>query len=617
MKIIETVIKKGEWLLDALNRIGYDMIPSNTILDKTLTGLGATHTELNSNRNSIIIEPNVPVIIGKEKKHKHVLGVYEGVSEKQISDYLQDTSIHVKKILTTPEGYIKVKNAAQDAGVNLQQDFFLLFDECEKAIQDVVFRESIINPFFDLFDYQNKALISATPLYAELKGFESECFKKIRIVPDYDYRQNIQLILTNNIIEEVKKVFMGDNKKAVFINSIEYAKELITLFNIQKESNLYTSKNGVKELKSKDGIQFSFFDSFEGELKKYNFFTSRYYSAVDLEIPDKPDVIIVTDCISKPQTMIDPATHTVQIAGRFRNGYNSLTHISNINSSITFQTEEEIRETLKKQHEFFMTISALDKYTNDPIIQNFLKEILERVSLGDYMYKSGKYKGKINGFMVVNKIEFEKYKSYYTNGKNLVSAYKIDHFNVNDINSYYEKPSGMFGVKNRITKESRKDMLHKLQALKPEIKDGNVPIIFHTKEQEKELSKIRKNDTLLYEIYCRYGSEKIIEVDYNTRKMNSLLNKSEKETIYLQLLDEVLSTFKLREKYTEEDIVKKLQIIYDKYKLTNNGQRIIAKATDLKYYFNIGKRTTVKRIKGKEYKGYEILEYKYIKPKDE
>ena len=42
MKIIEAVINKGEWLLDALKRIGYDMIPTNSILDKTLTGLGAT-----------------------------------------------------------------------------------------------------------------------------------------------------------------------------------------------------------------------------------------------------------------------------------------------------------------------------------------------------------------------------------------------------------------------------------------------------------------------------------------------------------------------------------------------------------------------------------------------
>ena len=56
-------------------------IPTNTILYKTLTGLGATYGELKANRNSIIIEPNVPVIVGKCKDPKHkddnLFGVYD------------------------------------------------------------------------------------------------------------------------------------------------------------------------------------------------------------------------------------------------------------------------------------------------------------------------------------------------------------------------------------------------------------------------------------------------------------------------------------------------------------------------------------------------------------
>ena len=59
----EIKIHKGEWLTNALERQGYKNIPSNVILDKTLTGLGATYTEIHSDRNSIILEPNVPVII--------------------------------------------------------------------------------------------------------------------------------------------------------------------------------------------------------------------------------------------------------------------------------------------------------------------------------------------------------------------------------------------------------------------------------------------------------------------------------------------------------------------------------------------------------------------------
>lgn len=62
-------------------------IPSNVILYKTLTGIGATYSEIKAQRHSIIIEPNVPVIIGKCNSDKHkndnLLGVYEGVTTGQ------------------------------------------------------------------------------------------------------------------------------------------------------------------------------------------------------------------------------------------------------------------------------------------------------------------------------------------------------------------------------------------------------------------------------------------------------------------------------------------------------------------------------------------------------
>ena len=46
MNVEQLIINQGEWLLDALSRAGYENIPTNTVLDKTLTGLGATHAEL-------------------------------------------------------------------------------------------------------------------------------------------------------------------------------------------------------------------------------------------------------------------------------------------------------------------------------------------------------------------------------------------------------------------------------------------------------------------------------------------------------------------------------------------------------------------------------------------
>jgi hypothetical protein len=56
-------LDKGQYLSDV-----WKAIPSNIILFKTLTGIGATSLEITAERNSIIIEPNVPVIQGKMAK---------------------------------------------------------------------------------------------------------------------------------------------------------------------------------------------------------------------------------------------------------------------------------------------------------------------------------------------------------------------------------------------------------------------------------------------------------------------------------------------------------------------------------------------------------------------
>ena len=84
----EIKIHKGEWLTNALERQGYKNIPSNVILDKTLTGLGATYTEIHSDRNSIILEPNVPVIIEKTEDNPNCLAVWEECKISEIEKYL-------------------------------------------------------------------------------------------------------------------------------------------------------------------------------------------------------------------------------------------------------------------------------------------------------------------------------------------------------------------------------------------------------------------------------------------------------------------------------------------------------------------------------------------------
>ena len=117
-------VNKGEHLTTVFERENFELnaVPANCILDKTLPGLGATYSEIIAQRHSIIIEPNVPVIVGKSKSHKGLLAVYEGCKEKEIENYLLNPKINFKKILCTPEGYMKLKRVADDNDVNLYTD---------------------------------------------------------------------------------------------------------------------------------------------------------------------------------------------------------------------------------------------------------------------------------------------------------------------------------------------------------------------------------------------------------------------------------------------------------------------------------------------------------------
>lgn len=193
-----------KYLTDVLKEI-----PTNVILYKTLTGLGATYSELKANRHSIIIEPNVPVITGKCKSPKHeadnLLGVCEGVTIDKIVKYLQSSKDKHYKILTTPESFPKVKEAFQEVRISMYNTCFCLIDEAHKAVKDVDYRTDIVLPMDDFFKFKGKALVSATPIKFSDPRFEECQFKILKINPTFDYVREIDVKPCNNIAMEFKE----------------------------------------------------------------------------------------------------------------------------------------------------------------------------------------------------------------------------------------------------------------------------------------------------------------------------------------------------------------------------------------------------------------------------
>ena len=79
--------------------------------------------------------------------------------------------------------------------------------------------------------------------------------------------------------------------KCIFCNSVTSIKDFIEYLGILDKSNIYCSTESYKELK-KSG--YNVYDSITDKLNRYNFFTSRFYSAVDIVLEEKPVVIMIS-----------------------------------------------------------------------------------------------------------------------------------------------------------------------------------------------------------------------------------------------------------------------------------------------------------------------------------
>jgi len=434
MEIVEIPFsKKHKYLSDALLDAGYDNIPSNRVINKTLTGIGATYQEIKAERHSIIIEPNVPVIKGKVKAHPECFGIYKGRTAKQIIKYLQKPLPAYKKLLTTPEGFCKITEAAQELGIDIHTDYFCLFDECEKIGQDLDYRATITFPINDFFNFTNKAFVSATPLKQVHEEFDKQGFKTLVVVPDFDYKVKLELIATDRITarigEKIKALQDIDSKCiCIFFNSTKGIKDLINQFSwTQENCSVFCSDKSKTDLKVKDIVAHADFNPLN--LNEINFFTSRYYSAVDFHLPHCPDVIMITDLVTADHSTIDPLSEAIQIQGRFRdehkNGkrFNSLCHITNF-SHVEYLTQDESVQELK---EWMKTAEFLKDRYNQATNQkdkNSIEKQFKKCLIYPYLQTPNLESAfKRNTFSLINKYNKERIISYYSS-ETLCQAYK-------------------------------------------------------------------------------------------------------------------------------------------------------------------------------------------------
>lgn len=597
-------------------------LPTDSFVHKVIPGCGATTLELMFARNSIIVEPNLPVIIGKcasmnvnEKgrrlrKNKLIMGVHEGVTIEDIKRYIKECKGY-KKILTTPEGFSKVMAAI---GKTAYQDYFLLFDECEKAIQDIDFRTAVINPIDEFFRFEQKAFVSATPIIPSDERFKD--FKIVKIIPDYEFKEDITVSSSNNVVFNLKKIIDSynwnesgfDRKFFVFLKSTKRIKNIIKGFKIDNQSAVYCSEDSKKELTNINGLT-NVYDKVGNTFQLFNFLTSRFFSAVDIDYKMykcNPIIIMISDVVAVEHTVIDPHTEAIQIAGRFRkpikkNGEpeilveKGIYHISNYSTKLTSFSVTEIHAILKDKRNMHEFITKFKPKSDIEYFQKFIEEILKMNGFNCFLRD-----GELSSFMVDNFIYKERVKSYYNSKRNLIEEYrKSDHFIVDKSSKakfYSISDEELTNISDTTSTLSLNDKISSLiRESMAEVGDNEVNF---------ELTFLNMSYPEQFSVISSYGWESAKHLDYNINRIQAELEKRKKFEGLLPLI-----------KYLHKKVDK--GVFYADFELTDiiqngieqfNLNHLKAKPELLRNAVKLSDRKT-RIIEGKKVNGYIIEDY--------
>lgn len=536
-------LHKSQYLSDVMNEI-----PSNCILSKRIPGCGATTLELETQRNSIIVVPNVPVIKSKCGKYSNLLGVYEDITTDKIRNYLTNNRLH--KIMTTPESFSKVKTACARCDIDIYNHFFLLMDECHQLIKDVDYREDIVLPMTDFFRFKNKALVSATPI-----GFSDPRFKEfetVEISTDYDYKQEIMVTHTYNINKAISEYLdkHAEGTICFFVNSVVMIYSIMKQFNILEDSTIYCAPKSRMKLRNEYSFDNAYKDWSADTMKKYNFFTGRFYTAFDLDLPYKPDLVMVTDPYISEYTMLDIETDCIQICGRFRHGINSATHIYRVNPEIIIKDREQIEWEISA-HEFaYQTIQTLYNSADNIESRFAFGAVLETMPFRKFLYSDFTK----NWFAIDNEINSVLVNNRYQSRQEIMNWYNDCHFfNPTFENCEYNENDEKLKIVKaaRSAKDKRRKMVQLLNEMETPYSEYALDFI----------NDMRKIDPFIVEAFETLGKERIEELNYSQKKIREEMILTQRKGNKVVRL--IKNTFKVGNRYSNEKIVNELTRIFE------------------------------------------------------
>ncbi|ERJ60352.1 hypothetical protein [Sphingobacterium paucimobilis] len=583
----------------------FDLTPSNTIINKGRCGIGGTTLELNSQRHSIIVVPNIPTIESKKRANQDIIGVYGGITKnrlkKEIASCL-DSGKYIK-VLSTPDSFPKLVDACLDLGFDPYKECFLLLDEYHTIATELGYRENMIKPLEFLFEFENKALISATPFSLSDPRFDQ--FTRVKIVSEH-LNKDVNVVFSKdiygvliNFIEDARLI--QNSNVHLFYNSVRSIVEVVSLLKKKDDVNIFcaNTKENIGKLGDLRGL---FAELGQQDFKKLNFYTAKYNEGWDLN--DENAIIVLISDANLQQTCFDIEIKGTQAIGRLRNKAKEVYHITNCRNLATVNPNNIIADRKINAQNSVLALNYINEnlvFTNDgaEFIENMKVEVSKYADIESTTGKAVINHSKVDSGVYVALANYK-----YNNKQSITDCWKKTGFNVKIIESGFQ-----------VSKEDRR-VLHSTRigrSIKNKLIIDKIRFYdskeFHSKDDNgrltinfsglSEYQKLKQENPRLYELYIKLGYDKMEELNFSTPKMEKmyLLKTRNILEVSKNLRNYVHSTFHCGNKYPSLYIKCELSKIYNQFNVPKN-----VNASDIKKYFDAQEVTY--RLEGKPVKGY-------------
>lgn len=333
MKQIIKANQNSKFLSDVI-----DNLPSKCLFNKGITGCGGTTLEIESKRDSIILVPNINLVINKTFVYPNLIGVWGETSKTEFQSKLNKGIFN--KIIATYDALPKLIEWLGDT----IYVYFLLVDEYHILFNSYAFRYKAIS--FVLQNYTkftDYCFMTATPLtdyniLEEIKNlpqievqWEAAIPVNVTVKNTYFTSKELTSIINNSLNE--------DYNWHIFINSINTIRSIIKNINTADYRTI-CSKEAASKDKSEGKLKVK---SINSPICKINFYTATAFEGVDIYDP-KGKTIVISDT-NIAQSLVDISTLFIQICGRLRDSIykNEALFICNTNNHryLKYKTEDD------------------------------------------------------------------------------------------------------------------------------------------------------------------------------------------------------------------------------------------------------------------------------------